>query len=470
METVQTALDSGLRRNDGLPRDSWSPTAAPPPPVGTTLRIACHTLGCKLNYSETCTIEREFRSRGYRPVPFGQPAEVTVINSCTVTAQAESKCRAAIRKARQASPDGFVIVTGCYAQLRPGEIAALAGVDAVLGHQEKFRLFELLERFDRGPAPQIAVSCTGALQRFDAAFGGGGRTRAFLKIQDGCDYKCSFCTIPRARGPSRSQPLDATVARAREIAAQGYKEIVLTGVNIGLYGRGHGQSLADLLRALDRVEGIKRLRVSSIEPNLLSDELIDRIADSDKIVAHFHLPLQSGDDQVLWRMRRLYRKGHYAGRIERILRRLPDACIGADVIVGFPGEDRPSFANTVAFLSSLPLAYLHVFSYSERPGTAASDGHEPFGEGVPRAARRRRSALLRRLSDQKRATFYRRQSGSARTVLWEWPRPDGRSYGLTDNYVQVVAADGERPRGSLETVRLGRLSAEGWVEGRALEG
>ena len=430
-------------------------------------RISCHTLGCKLNYAETCTIEREFLRRGFKPVAFGSPAEVTVINTCTVTAAAEHKCRAAIRKARRTSPQAFLIVTGCYAQLRPRELAAISGVDAVLGQGEKLRLFELLESFNRPVAPLVAVSCTGDLKEFGPSHSSGARTRAFLKIQDGCDYKCSFCTIPLARGPSRSQPLAATVAQARELAALGYKEIVLTGVNVGLYGRRHGTSLCDLVRVLERVDGIERFRISSIEPNLLSDALIDLVAGSEKFVPHFHLPLQSGDNQVLGAMRRLYRRELYAERVERILRLLPEACIGADVIVGFPAEDQSRFESTVAFLRELPLGYLHVFSYSERAGTVAVEQLGRLGHSVPPAERERRSLLLRRLSQEKRRDFYRRQLGAVRQVLWEHPQPDRRSYGYTDNYIQVVAADGPRLQGQLEAVRLEALTADGMVAARS---
>jgi threonylcarbamoyladenosine tRNA methylthiotransferase MtaB len=430
-------------------------------------RISCHTLGCKLNYAETCTVEREFRRRGFESVPFGSAAEVTVINTCMVTASAERKCRSAIRQARRASPDAFLIVTGCYAQLKPRELAAIPGVDAVLGNQEKLRLFEVLDRFDQGETPRIAVSCTGDLRQFGPAYSASDRTRAFLKIQDGCDYKCSFCTIPRARGASRSHDLGATVAQAHEIATLGYKEIVLTGVNIGLYGRDRGGSLFDLVQALDRVEGIERFRISSIEPNLLSDALIDWVAAARRFVPHFHLPLQSGDDQVLRAMRRLYRREVYAERLERIQRLMPGACVGADVIVGFPAEDEQRFASAYAFLERLPLAYLHVFTYSERAGTAAVDQLQRFGRPVPQAQRERRSRQLRQLGEQKRRAFYRRHLGEVRTVLWEKPQPDGRCYGFTDNYIQVIAADGARRQGAIEPVCLEALTEDGIVAARS---
>jgi threonylcarbamoyladenosine tRNA methylthiotransferase MtaB len=430
-------------------------------------RISCHTLGCKLNYAETCTVEREFRRRGFESVPFGSAAEVIVINTCMVTASAERKCRSAIRQARRASPDGFLIVTGCYAQLKPRELAAIPGVDAVLGNQEKLRLFEVLDRFDRRETPRVAVSCTDDLRQFGPAFSASDRTRAFLKIQDGCDYKCSFCTIPQARGASRSHDLGATVAQAHEIAGLGYKEIVLTGVNLGLYGRDRGASLLDLVQALDRVEGIERFRISSIEPNLLSDALIDWVAAARRFVPHFHLPLQSGDDQVLRAMRRLYRRELYAERLERIQRLMPGACVGADVIVGFPAEDEQRFTSAYAFLERLPLAYLHVFTYSERAGTAAVDQLQQIGRPVPQAQRERRSRQLRQLGEQKRRAFYRRHLGAVRTVLWEKPQPDGRCYGFTDNYIQVIAADGARRQGAIEPVCLEALTEDGIVAARS---
>ncbi|RMH52392.1 MAG: tRNA (N(6)-L-threonylcarbamoyladenosine(37)-C(2))-methylthiotransferase MtaB [Bacteroidetes bacterium] len=419
-------------------------------------RVSFYTLGCKLNFAETNTLQRDFEGRGFEAVPFGQAADVTVVNTCTVTAEAERKCRQVIRRARRANPDGFIVVTGCYAQLRPEEIAAIEGVDAVLGAREKFRLFDVLDDFTRPEQTQIAVSCIDTDAPFGPAFSASGRTRAFLKIQDGCDYTCSFCTIPRARGASRSQPIAATLAQARALAADGFREIVLSGVNIGLYGQEHGVTLLDLLRELDRVEGIERYRISSIEPNLLTDAIIDFVAGSRAFQPHFHIPLQSGDDAVLGKMRRRYRRHVYAGRVARIKEQMPDACIGVDVIVGFPAETEARFQNTVQFLDDLPVSYLHVFTYSERPGTAAVEQPGRMGGApVPVRERSRRNRVLRALSEKKQAAFYRSQQGRVRPVLWEAEERDGAMLGFTDNYVRVQRPYDEARAGRIEPVRLG---------------
>lgn len=428
-------------------------------------RVAFHTLGCKLNYAETGTLARDFAAHDFTVVPFGQPADVVVINTCTVTEEAERNGRQVIRRARRTSPHAFIVVTGCYAQLRPDEVAALPEVDAVLGAQEKFRLFDVLADFTRREQTQVAVSCIDEATAFGPAYSSGERTRAFLKVQDGCDYTCAFCTIPQARGRSRSQGVAATVAQAHTLAAQGFREVVLSGVNIGLYGQEHGTSLLDLLRALDRVDGIDRYRISSIEPNLLSDALIDFVATSTRFQPHFHLPLQSGDDEVLGRMRRRYRRSLYADRVARIRTQLPDACLGADVIVGFPAETPERFANTVAFLTDLPVSYLHVFTYSERPHTAAVDQRDRMGgPPVPRAERTRRNHVLRLLSEQKRLAFYRAHLGQTRPVLWEGREKDGALFGFTDNYIRVQRPFDAAAIGQIAHVRLGPLAPDGTVQ------
>ena len=432
--------------------------------VANMPRVSFYTLGCKLNYAETSTLQRNFEARRFETVPFGETAEVAVINTCTVTEEADRKCRQTIRRALRANPDTFVIVTGCYAQLQPDTIAAIPGVDVVLGASEKFQLFSLVDEFSKREATQVAVSCIDEAATYGPAFSSGERTRAFLKVQDGCDYSCAFCTIPLARGRSRSQPVAETVAQAHEIASQGYREIVLSGINIGLYGEDHGASLLDLLRALDAVDGIDRYRISSIEPNLLTDAMIDFVGASRRFQPHFHLPLQSGDDKVLGRMRRRYRRALYADRVARIRTLLPHACIGADVIVGFPAEDEARFETTYRFIQELPLAYLHVFTYSERANTVAVDQPERVGgTSVPKAERSRRNRMLRVLSEKKRHAFYRAHLSDVRPVLWEEAERGGAMHGFTDNYIKVGRPyDAERV-GMIEDVRLSALAEDGTV-------
>lgn len=427
-------------------------------------RVSFYTLGCKLNYAETTTLQRDFEERSFDVVPFGEPADVTVVNTCTVTNTAERKARKIIRRALRNNPDTFVIVTGCYAQLRPEEIAAIDGVDVVLGAQEKFRLFSLVDEFTKREKTQVDVSCIDEADTFGPAYSSGERTRAFLKVQDGCDYSCAFCTIPKARGKSRSQPIAATVAQAREIVARGYKEIVLSGVNIGLYGQDHGASFLDLIRALDEVEGVERYRISSIEPNLLTDEIIDFVAASERFQPHFHIPLQSGDDYVLGKMRRRYQRDVYADRVTRIKERMPEAGIGVDVIVGFPAEDEEHFANSYRFINELPVTYLHAFTYSERPGTAAVERPERMGgERVPKPERKRRNKMLRVLSKKKEHAFYEAHLGSTRPVLWESPQENGRMYGYTDNYIRVEREADPTRENTIERVHLAELTDSGTV-------
>ncbi len=432
-------------------------------------RVAFYTLGCKLNFAETSSLQRAFEERAYEVAPFGEAADVAVINTCTVTAEADRKCRQVIRRALRANPATCVVVTGCYAQLQPETIAAIEGVDVVLGAHEKFQLFQLVEAFEKREQTQISVSCIDDVTAFGPAFSSNERTRAFLKVQDGCDYSCTFCTIPLARGKSRSAPLGQILDQAHEIARRGFKEIVLSGVNIGLYGQGTHDltpdaSLLDLLRALETVEGIERYRISSIEPNLLTDAIIDFVAASAKFQPHFHIPLQSGDDAVLGKMRRRYRRALYAGRLERIMRLMPEACIGADVIVGFPAETEARFENTYQFLSELPVAYLHAFTYSERPNTTAVDQPGRMGGApVPKGERSRRNRMLRILSQKKQHAFYSRHLGVTRPVLWESTEKNGLMYGFTDNYVKVQRPYDEARVGTIEAVRLGAFAEDGTV-------
>ena len=427
-------------------------------------RVTFYTLGCKLNYAETGTLRKSFEDRDYQVVPFGDAADVAVINTCTVTEEADRKCRQVIRRALKANPDAFVIVTGCYAQLQPETIASIDGVDAVLGANEKFRLFNIIDDFSKKERTQVEVSCIDDVTHFGPAFNAGDRSRAFLKVQDGCDYSCSFCTIPLARGKSRSQSIDATLDQAREIIEKGYKEIVLSGINIGLFGEDTGESLLDLLAGIDAIEGIERVRISSIEPNLLTNKIIDFVAHSQHFQPHFHIPLQSGDDTVLGKMRRRYKRVVYKDRVSYIKKMLPHACIGADVIVGFPAEDQERFTNTVQFIETLPISYLHVFTYSERPDTVAVDHVEQnHYQPVPKSERSRRNKTLRLLSDKKKAAFYRAHRGQTRPVFWEASQKGENMYGFTDNYIKVERPfDPERVH-TVEEIKLGDLLPSGFM-------
>ncbi len=424
--------------------------------------VSFHTLGCKLNFAETAAISEQFAAQDFRVVPFGQKSDVTVINTCSVTDEADRKCRQTIRRAVRANKDSFVIVTGCYAQLSPDDIASIPGVDAVLGTAEKVFILDLLKSFEPAEKTQTSVSCIDRATTFGAAFSAGERTRAFLKIQDGCDYSCSFCTIPLARGKSRSQSIEATVAQARKIADRGHREIVLSGVNIGLFGADTGESLLNLLRELDRVDGIDRYRISSIEPNLLTDAIIEFVAASRRFMPHFHIPLQSGDDFVLGKMRRRYRTRLYARRVDTIRRLIPDAGIGVDVIVGFPAETEERFNNTRTFLQTLPITYLHVFTYSERRDTAAVDQLSRMGGSpVDRHERSRRNRILRLVSEQKRYEFAAQNVGQRRPVLWEGKVSSGKMFGFTDNYLRVSADMQTVTEGAVDKVLLDRLEDGG---------
>lgn len=398
--------------------------------------MAFYTLGCKLNYSETSTLSRTFEERGYRKVDFNDTPDIFIINTCSVTENADRKCRKVVREARNISPDAYVALVGCYAQLKPKEIAAIPGVDAVLGAAEKFRLHELLNDFVRRPEAQVFHSPVETASTFHTSWSIGSRTRTFLKVQDGCDYSCSFCTIPQARGGSRSDTIENIVATAERLTCEGVKEIVLTGVNTGDFGIRNGRRedhFIDLVRALDQVEGIRRFRISSIEPNLLSDEIIDLVASSERFVPHFHIPLQSGSNKILGLMRRRYRRELYADRVTKIKSVMPRCCIGVDVIAGFPGETHDDFLETYHFLNELDISYLHVFTYSERDHTPAAEM-----EGVvPAAERAERSKMLHILSDKRRRAFYDAHLASTADVLFENDVEDGFMFGFTDNYIKV---------------------------------
>ncbi|MFU8860001.1 MAG: tRNA (N(6)-L-threonylcarbamoyladenosine(37)-C(2))-methylthiotransferase MtaB [Cyclonatronaceae bacterium] len=395
--------------------------------------VAFHTLGCKLNFSETSSLRREFEDHNFHVTEFGTRADVYVINTCSVTQDANRDCRKYVRQALRRNPDAFVAVTGCYAQLEPEEIASIEGVDVVIGTRDKFKLFELAGQFEKKDHTIIHHSDVNEAVDFHHAFSSSDRTRAFLKIQDGCDYKCAFCTIPLARGKSRSPFISEIVANARQVIDEGYREIVLTGVNAGDFGRYNGESFLELLMALDRVDGLERIRISSIEPNLLHDDIIRFAADSRTIQPHFHIPLQSGSDAMLALMKRRYRTGLYRKRVELIRQTMPQAAIGVDVITGHPGESDELFRETSEYIQSLDISYLHVFTYSERPNTAAID----MAPVVPVPVRKKRTRMLRQLSDMKRFEFDTRFKGQSRTVLFESEAGDGIIQGWTDNYIRV---------------------------------
>jgi threonylcarbamoyladenosine tRNA methylthiotransferase MtaB len=414
---------------------------------------AFHTLGCKLNFSETSTLARLLDEAGFARVSVDDRPDVVVINTCSVTDHADAKCRNAVRRARTANPEAFVAVVGCYAQLKPEEIASIPGVDLVLGASEKFNLVQHLGT--RG----VHVGEIKEVRTFVPGFSSGDRTRTFLKVQDGCNYFCAFCTIPLARGRSRSASVEATVAQAREAAALGAKEIVLTGVNIGDFGREGGESLEDLVRALDALESIDRFRISSIEPDLLTDSLIDFVAESRAFMPHFHLPLQSGSDRILAAMRRRYRTDRYRSRVDRIRERMPEAAIGCDVISGFPGEGAPEFQETLDFLHATDVTYLHAFTYSEREKTTALR----LADVVPVPERQERTRILRQLSLKKQRAHWEQFVGSVRPVLFEHAEEEGLRFGFTPEYVRIAApAEAVLPN-TLTSVRLDTVHAAGHV-------
>ena len=426
-------------------------------------KVAFYTLGCKLNYSETSTISRLFEEKGYRKVDFTDSPDIFIINTCSVTENADKKCHKIVREARSISPEGYVAIIGCYAQLKPAEIASIPGVDAVLGAAEKFRLVELLDGFVRPARAQVFASDIEKANRFNTSYSLHDRTRTFLKVQDGCDYSCSFCTIPLARGASRSDSIANIVETAREIAQTEVREIVLTGVNTGDFGIQEGkraERFIDLAQALDNVEGIDRFRISSIEPNLLTNEIIRFVAGSNKFVPHFHVPLQSGSNKILKLMKRRYLRELYEDRVNEIKSTMPHACIGVDVIVGFPGETHDDFLETYQFLNELNISYLHVFTYSERENTLASTM-----EGVvPKHQRAERSKMLHILSDKKRRKFYEENLGREAVVLFENDIEGGMMHGFTENYIRVMAKYDPILVNDLKKIRLKSIHETGFVE------
>lgn len=433
------------------------------PVLGSMKKVAFYTLGCKLNFSETSTISRQFEDRGFQKVDFSENPDVFIINTCSVTENADKKCKKIVREAQKINPDGFVAIIGCYAQLKPKEISEIEGVDAVLGAAEKFRLLDLLPTFQKSEQAQVIASEIKEARAFNNAYSINDRTRTFLKVQDGCNYHCAFCTIPLARGKSRSDSIENIIKSAHEIAATDTKEIVLTGVNIGDFGVQDGkraEKFVDLVKEIDQVEGIDRIRISSIEPNLLTNEIIEYTLTSNRFVPHFHIPLQSGSNKILRKMRRRYLRELYEDRVSKIKNIIPDCCIGVDVIVGFPGETEEDFLDTYNFLNELNISYLHVFTYSERANTAAPDM-----EGtVPMKERNKRSKMLRILSEKKKRQFYESQLGSTRTVLFEDDIEDGMMHGFTENYVRVAAKYDPLLINELKTVQLTQINEKGVVE------
>ena len=428
-------------------------------------KVAFYTLGCKLNFSETSTIARDFEKENFERVDFSQSADIYVINTCSVTENADKRFKTIVKQAQKSNPEAFLIAIGCYAQLQPKQLAEVEGVDLVLGATEKFKITDYLNDLTKNEVGAIHSCEIEDADFYVGSYSFGDRTRAFLKVQDGCDYKCTYCTIPLARGISRSDTLQNVLNNAREITQKGIKEIVLTGVNIGDYGKGefgnkkHEHTFFELVQALDSVEGLERVRISSIEPNLLKNETIDFVAQSKNFVPHFHVPLQSGSNHLLKLMRRRYMKELYMDRVAHIKAKMPNACIGVDVIVGFPGETDDLFLETYEFLNALDISYLHVFSYSERPNTVAATM-----EGkVPKSVRSKRSKMLRGLSAKKRRAFYESQLGTIQSVLFEGENKEGYIHGFTRNYVKVKSPWNPALVNTTREVNLKEIDQDGLV-------
>ncbi|MGJ8733683.1 MAG: tRNA (N(6)-L-threonylcarbamoyladenosine(37)-C(2))-methylthiotransferase MtaB [Cellulophaga sp.] len=428
-------------------------------------KVAFYTLGCKLNFSETSTIARSFVDEGFDRVDFAEAADMYVINTCSVTENADKRFKSIVKQAQKKNPDAFVAAVGCYAQLKPEELAAVDGVDLVLGATEKFKITDYINDLSKNDFGEVHSCEIEEADFYVGSYAIGDRTRAFLKVQDGCDYKCTYCTIPLARGISRSDTLENVLKNAAEISEKNIKEIVLTGVNIGDYGKGefgnkkHQHTFLELVKALDTVDGIHRLRISSIEPNLLKNETIDFVSKSNSFVPHFHIPLQSGSDAILKLMRRRYLTNLYIDRVAKIREVMSHACIGVDVIVGFPGETEEHFLETYHFLNELDISYLHVFTYSERDNTVAAE----MENAVPKNVRAKRSKMLRGLSVKKRRAFYESQLGSTRTVLFESENKEGYITGFTENYVKVKAPWNPELVNTLHTIQLTEIDEDGLV-------
>jgi threonylcarbamoyladenosine tRNA methylthiotransferase MtaB len=421
-------------------------------------RRAFHTLGCKLNFSETSSISRQSGSQGFIPVDFNESADIYVINSCSVTRNAEKRCKTLIKQALKVNPDAYVAVIGCFSQINPDEIKTIPGVDIVLGNSDKFNLFEHIRHLEENKYsnnnPEIVVH---EPDNFVPSFSMDDRTRSFFKIQDGCDYFCSYCTIPLARGRSRSNTIAETIKTATAIAGTNMKEIVLSGVNIGDFGKEHGENFYEFLKELIKVEGIDRIRISSVEPDLLHDEIIELVSDSPKLMPHFHIPLQSGTDEVLKAMGRRYDTNVFTARVRKIKSLMPHACIAADLIVGFPAETEELFRQTLEFLRNSNISYIHVFTYSERDNTKAIQ----FDTQVPVGERNRRSRIIQGLSDEKKKRFYEDNSGSFSSVLWEKDNVKGYMYGFTENYIKAKRLYDQTLVNTIEKIHLGKLDSDG---------
>ena len=428
-------------------------------------KVAFYTLGCKLNFSETSTIARNFENEGFERVDFEEVADMYVINTCSVTENADKQFKQVVRKAMKLNDKAFVAAVGCYAQLKPEELANVDGVDLVLGATEKFKITDYINDLSKNDFGEVHSCEIEEADFYVGSYSIGDRTRAFLKVQDGCDYKCTYCTIPLARGISRSDELQNVLKNAKEISAQNIKEIVLTGVNIGDYGKGefgnkkHEHTFLELVQELDKVEGIERLRISSIEPNLLKNETIEFVSKSRTFVPHFHIPLQSGSNEILKLMKRRYLREVYTERVNKIREVMPDACIGVDVIVGFPGETDEHFLETYHFLNDLDISYLHVFTYSERDNTEAAE----MQGVVPANVRAKRSKMLRSLSVKKRRAFYESQIGTNRTVLFESENKEGYIHGFTENYVRVKTPWNPELANTLQKINLTKIDEDGSV-------
>lgn len=428
-------------------------------------KVAFYTLGCKLNFSETSTIARDFQNEGFERVDFEEIADIYVINTCSVTENADKQFKQIVKKAMKLNDKAFVAAVGCYAQLKPEDLAAVDGVDLVLGATEKFKITDYINDLSKNDMGEVHSCEIEEADFYVGSYSIGDRTRAFLKVQDGCDYKCTYCTIPLARGISRSDTMENVMKNAAEISAKGIKEIVLTGVNIGDYGKGefgnkkHEHTFLELVQHLDEVEGIERLRISSIEPNLLKNETIEFVSQSRTFVPHFHIPLQSGSNDILKKMKRRYLRELYVDRVNKIREVMPHACIGVDVIVGFPGETDEHFLETYHFLNNLDISYLHVFTYSERDNTEAIE----MDGVVPKNVRAKRSKMLRGLSVKKRRAFYESQIGTTRTVLFEGENKEGYIHGFTENYVKVIAPWNPELVNTLHEVNLTKIDEEGRV-------
>ncbi len=427
--------------------------------------VAYYTIGCKLNFSETSTIARQLANEGMRKVAFEEGADVYVINTCSVTDNADKKCKKIVKEALRHNPNAFIAVIGCYAQLKPNEIAKISGVDLVLGAAEKFNMLSYLNTTEKKLVAEVHDGKIKEVLEYHSSYSIGDRTRSFIKVQDGCDYFCSFCTIPLARGSSRSDTIENILLQVNEIVKSGVKEIVLTGVNTGDFGTKNGETFLDLLIALDEVNALERIRISSIEPNLLSDEIIEFVANSAKVVPHFHIPLQSGSDKILISMRRKYLTNLYSSKIEKIKSLMPHCCIGVDVIVGFPGETDDDFLDTYNYLNELDVSYLHVFSYSERENTSAIK----ISQKIPMNERAKRSKMLHVLSDKKRRYFYEQNLNKPFKVLWEAENENNKMFGFTENYIKVQTSYDPMLVNEIMEIELAEIDCDMTVKCRTLE-